>query len=94
MKSLINSVTSIAKKLNKDGFETEINPVYLGSYQGSYVELTLEKVIGDEDYYTSVKFIANGYTGFSKTEFGTELGLKVAKKKFLDYLQEDIKVYL
>ena len=94
MKSTINSVKTICKNLNKRGFETEINPVYMGSYQGSYVELDITKTINKDgeytEYYTSVRFIANGYEGYSDREFGTAKGLKVAKQNFYAYLDKDL----
>jgi len=91
--SLEKSVNTLAKKLNKQGLETDVYTFSSGGQSelgASYVELTAED--DKRDIYVNVTFLANGYGAIRQDEIG-DWGMKWSemKKEFLSRLEKELK---
>ena len=97
--ALARSVRVWAKKLEKQGFTTEVDVFKTGPggnvhYGPSTVELTLEKEYEDEDgdpeeFYSTIKFVAGGYGGVGDRDIGGSDGWRAMKKEAEKRLSRD-----
>ena len=90
------SINVLARKLQEKGFETKVEAHAFGSYQGSYVEITIEKNVEgwQFNFYENYHFKANGYASEGGYIIGTDSGMNQAKNEFWENFNKEYNRHL
>jgi len=88
---LEKSIRGLSSKLRKEGYECNVSAVKTGRYfnlGASFVEIGISDK--DDNYVGSYKFLANGYDGIGRNEYGG-YSIKKMKQQFQEQFEKDIK---